>query len=176
MTSPDLDRDLFDPILPYAGTSGYSGTDTSERRARVEDTDGTTTARQSETLRRLKAAGSDGMTWHDLADALGWHHGQASGVLSVLHRAGLIARLSASRNRCKIYVLPLFVDGRPIEEPSTRTRRPTVPEGSLAIVLPAMIVEKLSRGLAGSTITLPPGVADQLRTAAREAVALGGDE
>jgi hypothetical protein len=39
-----------------------------------------------------------------------------------------------------------------------------------------MIVEKLSRGLAGSTITLPPGVADQLRTAAREAVTLGGDE
>lgn len=172
MTSPDL----FDPILPYAGTSGHSGSDTSERRARSEDGDGTTTARQSETLRRLRDAGPDGMTWHDLADALGWHHGQASGVLSVLHRSGLIARLAASRNRCKIYVLPMFVDGRPTEEPTTRPRRPTVPDGSLAIVLPAMIVEKLARGLAGSTITLPPGIADQLRAAARDAVESGVDE
>jgi len=172
MTSPDL----FDPILPYAGTSGHSGTDTSERRARVEDTDGTTTARQSETLRRLAETGSHGMTWHDLADLAGWHHGQASGVLSVLHRAGLISRLSISRNRCKVYVLPMFVDGRATEEPSTRPRRPVVPDGSLAMVLPAMIVEKLARGLAGSTITLPPGVADQLRAAAREAVEFGSDE
>lgn len=167
---------LFDPILPYAGTSGHSGSDTSERRARTEDSNGTTTARQSETLRRLADAGSHGMTWHDLADLAGWHHGQASGVLSVLHRSGLIARLTISRNRCKVYVLPMFVNGRDVEEPSTRPRRPVVPDGSLAIVLPAGIVEKLSRGLAGSTITLPPGVADQLRTAARAAVEFGSDE
>lgn len=172
MTSPDPDQDpdLFDPILPYAGTSGYSGSDTSERRARSDDASGVTSARQSETLRQLKTAGSRGMTWHDLADALDWHHGQASGTLSVLHGAGLIHRLAESRNRSKVYVLPLFVDGRPTEPPAPRKPRVTVPEGSLALILPADIVDKLARGLSGTTITLPPGVADQIRIAARDAI------
>ena len=164
------------PILPYNGTSGYSGSTTSEARARTEDASGITSDRQSETLRLLRTAGSTGMTWHDLATALDVHHGSASGLLSVLHRAGLVSRLSASRNRSKIYVLPIFVEGRTTEEPQSRPRRPTVPDGYLAIVLPSDIVEKLARGAAGSTITLPPGVADQLRLAAYETVTFEADQ
>lgn len=168
MTNPDLDLGLFEPILPYAGTSGHSGTDTSERRARRDDTDGTTSARQSSTLAALKHAGADGLTWNELAAANDWHHGQASGALSTLHKAGLIARLSASRNRSKIYVLPIFVNGRPTEDPTVRKPRVTVPDDHSAIILPTSIVEKLARGQSGTTITLPPGVADQIRLAARE--------
>lgn len=170
LLDPDDDPGLFDPILPYAGTSGHSGTDTSEQRARLDDSSGVTSARQSTTLRQLKAAGFTGLTWHDLAHALDWHHGQASGTLSVLHGAGLIARLTESRNRSKVYVLPIFVDGRPTETPTVRKPRLSIPEGSLAIILPGDLVDKLSRGAAGSTITLPPGIADQIRTAARDAI------
>jgi hypothetical protein len=47
-----------------------------------------------------------------LADICGWHHGQASGALSDLHKAGLIARLVERRNRCSVYVLPEHVGGR----------------------------------------------------------------
>lgn len=174
MNSPTMndadDRGLFDPILPYAGTSGYSGSDTSERRARSEDASGITSARQSATLHALTDAGPAGLTWHELAGRLDWHHGQASGALSTLHRGGLVARLTISRNRSKVYVLPMFVDGRATEEPTTRKPRLTVPDDHSAIILPTVIVDKLARGALGSTITLPPGVADQLRAAARDAI------
>jgi hypothetical protein len=40
------------------------------------------------------------------------HHGQASGALSVLHKEGRIARLTERRNRCAVYVLPEYVQGR----------------------------------------------------------------
>lgn len=103
------------PELPYAGTSGYSGTDTSEKRARSEDTMGITGKRQKETLLFLMMQNEYGATWKEIADELGLHHGSASGVLSVLHLAGRIARLTDSRNRCKIYVLPDYVAGRKTE-------------------------------------------------------------
>ena len=44
-------------VLPYAGTSGWSGSRTSEERARQEDENGTTSWRQSETLGVLFDAG-----------------------------------------------------------------------------------------------------------------------
>jgi len=103
------------PELPYAGTSGYSGTDTSENRARIDDSNGTTGKRQSQTFSFLSQRHKNGATWKEIADALGLHHGSASGVLSVLHLAGKIERLAETRNRCKIYVLPEYVDGRKTE-------------------------------------------------------------
>jgi hypothetical protein len=57
-----------------------------------------------------------GRTWKELADIQSWHHGQASGVLSVLHKEGLIARLIEKRNRCAVYVMPEYVNGRAIAE------------------------------------------------------------
>ena len=90
------------PLLPYAGTSGWSGSDTSRARAVRADSDGTTSAHQRQAISSLSWRGSDGVTWRELADEYGWHHGTASGILSVLHKEGVIARLSTSRNRCTV--------------------------------------------------------------------------
>lgn len=103
------------PVLPYAGTSGWSGSDTSKARAVEADRDGTTTARQMRTLTLLRDAGVTGLTWKEMSDITGEHHGQVSGSLSNLHKEGLIARLSESRLRCKVYVLPEHVNGRDTE-------------------------------------------------------------
>lgn len=108
--------DLFNlPELPYAGTSGFSGSETSEARARREDQDGTTSRRQAAALTILRSRGSEGCTWKELADALGVHHGSASGALSVLHKQERIARLKEKRSRCKIYVDLDFINGRESE-------------------------------------------------------------
>lgn len=110
------------PLLPYAGTSGWSGSATSHARAVNADRDGTTSAHQQRALESLSWRGSDGVTWRELADEYGWHHGTASGVLSVLHKEGVIARLSISRSRCKVYVLPDYVDGRDTERHGRKPR------------------------------------------------------
>lgn len=112
----DDDWTLFDvdivPVLPYGGTSGWSGSATSAERAFDADHGQATTDRQREVLIRLDQAGANGLTWRDLADRTGWHHGQASSVLSVLHKAGLIARLTERRDRCEVYVTLDRVQGR----------------------------------------------------------------
>jgi hypothetical protein len=104
------------PELPYNGTSGWSGTDTSRDRAKGQDLDGRTSRRQMQTLTELGIAGQRGLTWKELADRVALHHGSASGVLSVLHLAKRIARLHESRNQCKVYVLHEFINGRKTEE------------------------------------------------------------
>ncbi len=103
------------PALPYAGSSGWSGSDTSRDRAARNDSDGTTAGSQAQTLELLLQARRDGLTWQELAFATGLHHGGASGVLSVLHKTDQIQRLTAVRNRCKVYVHPLFLDERETE-------------------------------------------------------------
>lgn len=103
------------PTLPYAGTSGHSGSDTSEERARQDDRSGRTKERQTQVMVALVKAGSRGLTWQELASQFGWHHGQASGALSVLHKQGLICRISERRNRCKVYVTPEYVYDRQVE-------------------------------------------------------------
>jgi hypothetical protein len=100
------------PLTPYAGSSGWSGTQTSQDRATQEDGDGTTKGRQNVTLRMINASKTYGMTWKELADETGWHHGQASGVLSVLHKEGLIERLAERRGKCAIYIGLNSVNGR----------------------------------------------------------------
>lgn len=112
------DVPMFDEdgtVLPYAGTSGWSGSDTSRSRAVTADKDGSTTDRQRQVIGTLVKQGSWGVTWKELSDLTGWHHGTASGVLSVLHKAGRIARLTEVRDKCKVYVHPMMVNGRPIE-------------------------------------------------------------
>lgn len=100
------------PVLPYAGTSGHAGSDTSRERAQRDDNDGTTSLRQRRALAEIAARGAYGATWRELAVIVGLHHGQASGVLSVLHKEGHLARLTHRRDRCAVYVLPRFVNGR----------------------------------------------------------------
>lgn len=109
------------PILPYAGTSGYSGSNTSEERARQQDKNGTTKLRQNLTLNFLRHNTGRGLTWKELSEITNWHHGQASGVLSVLHKEGLIARLQETRSRCLVYVAPEYVYGRPTTQQKKKT-------------------------------------------------------
>lgn len=114
------------PLTPYAGTSGWSGSATSLERAVAQDTDGTTSSRQKRTLELIAQHASYGLTWKELSELTGWHHGSASGVLSVLHKAGLIARLSGRLNtrlRCAIYVMPQYINQRETTEPKTKRCR-----------------------------------------------------
>lgn len=115
----------FPGTFPYGHTSGYAaGSPTSEDRARTEDAAGTTTERQRRVLVILSAAGTAGATWTDLATLTGWHHGQASGALSTLHKSGLIARLDERRNRCAVYVLPEHVADRGTQPHGSTTHAP----------------------------------------------------
>lgn len=98
------------PYRPYKGTAGWSGTDTSKARAIDNVTSGQEANNQARALSYLKLAGIHGMTWKELAEGTGWHHGTASGVLSVLHQSGAIVRSVKARNRCKIYVHQNFKD------------------------------------------------------------------
>lgn len=110
--------DLFnyEPVLPYNGSSGHSGTDTSKERADVQDKSGKTKNLQNATLELLRTKHFIGITWHELAQALNIHHGTASGVLSNLHKGGLIVRLAMRRGRSKIYVLPEWIEFRAVDE------------------------------------------------------------
>ena len=103
------------PLTPYAGTSGWSGSETSRQRAQSQDSDGTTKGRQTLTLNLIDRSGTMGMTWKELSAETGWHHGSASGVLSVLHKTGRIARLKSSRDRCAIYVSLHNTNGRQVD-------------------------------------------------------------
>lgn len=107
--------------FPYAGTSGWAGSETSRQRAKQQDTDGTTINRQSLTIGYLAGTQEFGVTWKELSESFDWHHGQASGVLSVLHKGGMIERLKHTRNKCSVYVLPEYVSGR-VTEPHGNTK------------------------------------------------------
>ena len=103
----------MDAVLPYAGSSGHSGTQTSKDRADRDDRDGTTSKRQKQAI-LLMGWAHNGLTWKEFAEAERLHHGQASAVLSNLHKAGKIARLEEKRDRCHVYVMPEQVNGRPL--------------------------------------------------------------
>ena len=107
---------LNQPELPYSGTSGHSGTDTSKERALHADRSGKTALRQAQALNLLSQREMAGLTWKEFSEITGLHHGTASGVLSVLHKTGRIARLKETRNGCKVYVDVFCVQGRVIEK------------------------------------------------------------
>ncbi len=121
--------------LTYGGTSGWSGTDTSQERAESQDGDGTTGKVQRLVLGSVHAQRERGMTIAELRSHFqGRHHGSLSSALTNLHRAGKIARLSEKRGRCKVYVTPQHVMGRETEQP-TRQRRAD-PDGPQVEVTP----------------------------------------
>lgn len=111
--------------MTYAGTTGHSGSETSFRQA----TDMTRRGKsQRAVMRQLMHAGHYGMTVSELRKALpDLHHGQVSSALTNLHRAEKIARLSEVRNRAKVYVLSLHVDGRPVEKPRVKQTHTVCP-------------------------------------------------
>ncbi len=115
--------------LPYAGTSGRGGSEASREAKAREDHDGTTTARQRRALDLLGSAGPFGLTAAELSAKTGQHHGQSSGVLSVLHKEGVIARLAVSKRAGQsVYVLIDNVGGRVTAEHGGRKAKPVTAE------------------------------------------------
>lgn len=100
------------PALPYAGTAGFSGSETSEEMARREADDGTVRERQRQAVLLLTRALGHGVTVKEFREQTGHHHGKASSTLSTLHLEGHVTRLLERRDRCGVYVLPEFVNGR----------------------------------------------------------------
>jgi len=96
--------------VPYNGTAGWSGTETSKDRAMHNLRTGREYNNQQKALALLKEARANGLTWKELSERTGMHHGTASGVLSVLHQAGAILRSIRVRNGCKIYYSIEYTD------------------------------------------------------------------
>lgn len=103
------------PALGYGDSSGHSGTDTSAARAEYEDINGITSEKQRAVVIALGFAKAHGVTWREIGDATGWHHGSVSSALTNLHKGRFICRLADTRNGSKIYVLPTYVEGREVE-------------------------------------------------------------
>jgi hypothetical protein len=125
MTDSLFDHPADIPVTPYAGSSGWSGSETSQARADEADASGLTGERDRSTLALLRASGRDGITWFELAEAEMLHHGEASAALSRLHKVGAAARLTEQRGKSQVYVLPDNVDGRdtsPFRPNVSRTR------------------------------------------------------
>lgn len=121
---------MSEPSLPYVNLDGspsvgHAGSDTSARRAKRE------TAKagdhQALVISLLEDKQYYGLTFGDLMEATGWHHGTASGVLSNLHAGDRIHRLSVQREGRKVYVLPEYVGGRRTENYGRRD----IPEGQI---------------------------------------------
>ena len=109
-------ENIGEPVLPYAGTSGWSGSDTSLARALKADANGETLRNQQAVLLALYKTGRRGLTWFEADTLLGFHHhGKTTGALSALHKKGNICRLTIERKGCKIYVYPEFTDHRATE-------------------------------------------------------------
>ena len=69
--------------LAYGETAGYVQRASSKERAVREVKDGTLSKRQQLLLVFLDAAGTDGLTWKQLADITALHHGQVSAICMV---------------------------------------------------------------------------------------------
>jgi hypothetical protein len=153
------------PVLPYAGTSGHSGSETSAARANYEDANGITSLRQRLTIDALYLAKVHGLTWKELGEAMGWHHGQASGCLSALHKERYIARLTASRNGCRVYVHPDHVAGRKVEAYKANKKKQP---GTLSINLPKELIEWIAGTEDHEVIHFGPTTSALLRQITRE--------
>lgn len=95
---------MTDLFTPYIAAS-----DTSKARAVSEETSGVGEERRKLIL-QLLAAAPHGLTWKELSALTELHHGQVSGLLSVLHGAGNIIQLRATRDKCHPYIHPRFTD------------------------------------------------------------------
>ena len=98
----------------YNGSQGYVVRRTSMIR---------NTADLESVLDAVKAQGYHGMTWHELGDWLGLHHGQASGALSNLHKKGLVFVMrDVTRQKCQVYVISEYknvvADDKRVDEPA----------------------------------------------------------
>lgn len=111
--------------LPYAQTISvpYVARDASIHRAiRLSmDTDHKTRINRIGQL--IQSASTRGLTWKELSDMTGLHHGQVSGILSKLHDEGVIFALKIMRDRCHPYCHKMwshyFDDQDRVDRPAT---------------------------------------------------------
>lgn len=94
----------------YNDTAGFVARPASRERAIREVQDGELSARQKTIRVRLATAGAEGMTWKELGEALGLHHGKVSGALSNMHALGAVFMLRTQRDRCHPYVHAMYRD------------------------------------------------------------------
>jgi len=87
----------------YNNTQGYVNQPASKDRANREASTGISNERSERILATI-IHNADGWTWKELGQHLGLHHGQISGALSNLHKAGMVFMLREQRNRCHPYV------------------------------------------------------------------------
>lgn len=90
---------------PYIAAS-----DTSRARAELEDRIGVTTERRRQILHIVDEANIRGVTWKEVSEITGLHHGQVSSVLTRLHETGDIFQLKVVRNGCHPYVFEIYKD------------------------------------------------------------------
>ena len=100
----------------YNGTGGYVDRPSSRDRAFAEIADGSFSQRQQGIYQLLREAGSDGMTWKQIGDILGLHHGKVSGALSNMHGGGMIFMLKQRRDKCHPYVHALYRGSYAVED------------------------------------------------------------
>ncbi len=100
------------PILPYGGTSGWSGGPSSRDRALSMDHDGTTLSTQQVVLHHVRQSRAWGLTCKEAVamTGLGWQ--RVSSALTTLQKTGQITRLSERRVNANPYILPEHVQGR----------------------------------------------------------------
>ena len=108
VTAPVLET----PVLPYAGTSGWSGSNTSYERALDNDRSGLTSKNQALFLQDLAKSGATGLTSREWGELHNLEHQTYSSIPSVLHLGGAVVRLTERRGRHQVYVLPEYVAGR----------------------------------------------------------------
>lgn len=111
------------PSLPYAGTSGWAGSEASRQRAEERDESGQTATLQARVLGYVGLGFTEGRTIEEVRRRFpNEHHGSLSGALTALHKAGKVARLTEQRGKCSIYVHPKYVEQRETATPSIRGR------------------------------------------------------
>jgi hypothetical protein len=109
--------------LPYAGTSGWSGSQTSFERVKIRDESGMTAKYQKMFLVDLEVAGNAGLTSREWGLLHNLEHQTYSSVPSVLHLGGYVARLTQRRNRHQIYVLPQWVNDRTLSPHKSNVKK-----------------------------------------------------
>lgn len=108
-----ITRQELGGLFAYADqTTGSVDRPASRDRAQREANDGTAADRALQILNILTHE-PRGLTWGEVADRLGLHHGQASGALSNLHKTGRVFMLRTKRGKAHPYCHAHFRDAYP---------------------------------------------------------------
>src|SRR5690606_19903550 len=120
------ERDL-PAALPYAGTSGWSGSDASREATEERDRSGRTGEVQSAVWQWTWGRGqwrAPVLAWREPFPQ--WPHGRICSALTCLHKSGRLLRLTQKRDRASICVAPAWQMGRATVPPKVKRRTKSV--------------------------------------------------